>query len=343
MYRIDNSTNVGSRPTPAAPGSAGYFTQGDPTTGVGGTILDADWANAVQEELIAVVLAAGLSPSKTALNQLLTAIQTLGRVKLTAATTFYVNASTGSDSNTGLDSGHAWQTIQHAINVLATDYDLNGQTVTIQLADGTYGSFQVWGKFLGQSQAAAQVIINGNAGAPSNVLISSSTTTISARAHAAFRLQNLKVASTDGTGATSCVSSQEAAIIEIGTGFVMGANSPNGQHFNVDIGGIIDIIANYQIAGAAGSHYWGGNNGNIIVESGLTITITGSPSFSGAFAWISRGTGLDLRNGSQNFTGSMTGQRYFVSSNGVISVYGMGPNVLPGSIAGATSTGGEYN
>lgn len=63
------------------------FTQGNPSTGVIATDVTADWANAVQEEIIAVIVAAGLAPLKTDNGQLLQAIASLiagGGVAVTA-------------------------------------------------------------------------------------------------------------------------------------------------------------------------------------------------------------------------------------------------------------------
>jgi hypothetical protein len=56
---------------------------------------------------------------------------------LLADRTYYVDPATGSDTNTGLSTGTAFLTIQHACNVVG-QLPLNGKTVTVQLADGTY-------------------------------------------------------------------------------------------------------------------------------------------------------------------------------------------------------------
>lgn len=80
MYRIDNATAV--TPIPATPGVGPnpnyFFTAGNPGGGIPATIVDAHWLNTVQEELAAVVVAAGLTLTKGTLNQLLSAIQLLG-------------------------------------------------------------------------------------------------------------------------------------------------------------------------------------------------------------------------------------------------------------------------
>lgn len=77
MYQYDDPTAASSMPTPAAPGTAGFFTDGSPTGGVPATILRSDFMNMLMMELLNVVEAAGLTPSKTANNQILAAINEL--------------------------------------------------------------------------------------------------------------------------------------------------------------------------------------------------------------------------------------------------------------------------
>jgi len=75
MHRIDVDTAVASLPTPTANGTPGFWSNGSPSNNyVDGTIADADWFNAIQEELIAVVTAGGITPQKTSRNQVLNAI-----------------------------------------------------------------------------------------------------------------------------------------------------------------------------------------------------------------------------------------------------------------------------
>jgi hypothetical protein len=77
MYRIDNRYASTTLPTPASQGPGGFFTGGDPTTGQSATIVDADFLNAVQEELINIVTRGGLTPDKTNRTQLLLALSNL--------------------------------------------------------------------------------------------------------------------------------------------------------------------------------------------------------------------------------------------------------------------------
>lgn len=54
------------------------FSEGNPATGVEATWMTDDWANSVQEELAAVIEAAGIVLDKANNTQLLAAIQTMG-------------------------------------------------------------------------------------------------------------------------------------------------------------------------------------------------------------------------------------------------------------------------
>ncbi|WP_174296545.1 gp53-like domain-containing protein [Sphingomonas bacterium] len=81
MQRIDGPTVSAALPAPRATGTGasapGFFTRGDPIAGTPPTTLDADWANMIQEELLAPVLAAGLTPDKADHGQLLAALRVL--------------------------------------------------------------------------------------------------------------------------------------------------------------------------------------------------------------------------------------------------------------------------
>lgn len=75
MFRIDHTTAVAVMPAPGTPGTPGFFTEGDPVGGIPATVVTQAWANAIQEEIVSVILSAGLSLNKTTNAQLLAAIQ----------------------------------------------------------------------------------------------------------------------------------------------------------------------------------------------------------------------------------------------------------------------------
>ena len=80
MHRIDNVTAAALLPTPASAGTAGYFSNATPGSGTP-TIVDNDWCNDIQEELISILTAASVAPSKTTHNQVLTALEDLFPLK----------------------------------------------------------------------------------------------------------------------------------------------------------------------------------------------------------------------------------------------------------------------
>jgi microcystin-dependent protein len=92
MFQTDQATAATSLPTPAAAGTPGYFTNGNPSTGVAATILDADFMNMVMMELANVVTGAGIALSKTTYNQVLSAIKRIGQNTAVIADTGVANA-----------------------------------------------------------------------------------------------------------------------------------------------------------------------------------------------------------------------------------------------------------
>lgn len=126
MQRIDGSTRSATLPVPAATGagasSPGFFSRGDPLTGTPPTTLDADWANMIQEEIIAPVVAAGIAPDKADHGQLLAAMRALFAPKTTPV-----------DPNAGVAIGGGEFSVPLAGGII-----LKGGTVS-----GTYSEGQV--------------------------------------------------------------------------------------------------------------------------------------------------------------------------------------------------------
>lgn len=72
MQRVKTAFAVESKPPYDPTGTPGYFTSGNPLTAQQPTVPGKDWFNMTQEELIAVILAAGLEldpQDDTQLNQ----------------------------------------------------------------------------------------------------------------------------------------------------------------------------------------------------------------------------------------------------------------------------------
>ncbi|EIN02303.1 hypothetical protein WQE_04922 [Paraburkholderia hospita] len=77
MYRIDDATAGTSLPTPETAATEGYWIEGNPATGTPATKIRASWLNMIQEELCAILAAAGIARSKTTYNQVNSALQKL--------------------------------------------------------------------------------------------------------------------------------------------------------------------------------------------------------------------------------------------------------------------------
>lgn len=121
MHRIDNSTASVSLPTPAAVGPVpnGYFRQRQ--GGVHGTVVSADWLNAVQEEICYVITQAGITLSKTTRTQLKDAIDVM-----------IENGSTGELTGTLDVLGYSIVSSTGNIKFEATNLDLSDvESITI--------------------------------------------------------------------------------------------------------------------------------------------------------------------------------------------------------------------
>jgi hypothetical protein len=104
----------------------------------------------------------------------------------------------------------------------------------------------------------------------------------------------------------------------------------------------IVIGANYAISGSASEHLFASQN-SMIAANGRTVTLSGSPVFSTAYAYAFRQAGIAV-NGS-TFSGS-TGSgsiRYKLAVAGMIDTNGGGAGYLPGDTAGSNDGTGVYN
>lgn len=255
------------------------------------------------------------------------------RATLAGNANYYV-ATTGNDSNPGT-SGSPWLTLQHAANYILQNIDLAGFTATVNIADGTYaGGISLTQPWVGGSPAS--VIFNGDAGTPSNVVISTSGDAVSASVPGAgCTLQNMKVTSSGG----NCIIAKNGAQIICGAGIILGSCGSSSAQLNAESSAIINMTSNYSITGGGGYAWYLQFNGSI-VTNGLTVTITGTPAYGTSFVYSSNCATVSC--GSMTFSGSATGTRYSAAANAVVNTNGGGSTYLPGNVAGSTSGGGQY-
>ncbi|HWB44602.1 MAG TPA: DUF2793 domain-containing protein [Hyphomicrobiaceae bacterium] len=255
------------------------------------------------------------------------------RELLTAARTYYVRAD-GSDSNDGLtnSAGGAFLTIQKAIDTVG-GLDLGIYDATIQIANGTWTENLT----LKSLSGAGTVILRGDPTTPANVVlsISAGTAILSAtKTEGLWRLDGLKLTTSGGTRHGLLVTAARVDFQNIEFA------AHTGDHVRVqDAGGLVTAIGPYKISGGGVSHQYAAAHG-MIRTFGISVTLTGTPAFSTAFVRADS-LGLFRANG-MTFTGSATGTRYTVDSNGVIYTAGGGATYFPGSGAGSTANGGQY-
>jgi hypothetical protein len=148
-------------PTPTAAGSPGWFTEGDTVTGTAPTILTADFLNLLQDELIAVLAAASIAPSKTTRNQVASAIQTM-----IAAAQGNGKPAVGITANMALTAAQFGSFLEAS--------GAGGYTVTLPTFAGLSGfGFPFYNGSAGNVtfQAQAGQVINNPRGASANTLV----------------------------------------------------------------------------------------------------------------------------------------------------------------------------
>ena len=257
----------------------------------------------------------------------------LVREVLTANRTYYVRTD-GSDSNDGSanDAAHAFLTIQKAIDSVCDLIDTANNDVTIQVAAGTYAVGNTLRDYVGRGS----ITIQGDTTTPSNVVVSTTSGSCflaGLQNSKSWTVQGFKL-STSSSG-FSCLSAQAGTIqfanIEFSTSVT--------YHISSIESGAIVATGNYSITGGTLAHA-GADLTGIVALDGRTVTITGTPAFSSAFA-VGYRCGV-ISATSMTFSGSATGKRYDAQQNGVINTGGGGANYFPGNSAGTTSIGGQY-
>lgn len=250
----------------------------------------------------------------------------------TGAVTFYVNRTTGSDSNDGRTTGTAVATLQKACD-LAYSIDSQGADVTISVAGAGYAAGL---KARGPLPGGGRLVVFGNEANPLACDLTATNDDL-------FLFTN---------GARAFV-----------YGFAMTTVSGSGCHFRVTTGA--DVIASANYHGAASESYvtaeggqffefgscsWAGSAVSAVHSTGGgqvlftgTVTIVGTPSFSayvvGTAGWSN--ITFDPVTFAGNVAG-VTGRRFLAHNGGQINVGSNDRNFFPGSLPGIYDDFGTY-
>lgn len=268
---------------------------------------------------------------------------------LTGPTTFYV-APNGSDTTgNGLSPTSPAASVTYIYTLLTNTYNINGQNVLIQLANGTYNQTVTMGGLLTGQQATIQLTVQGNMAAPNLVTIIGDPC-FNITAGAQVVIQGLTVQSTVSNGFQCHYHGRirfQNCIFGPCTGHQMLAARA----------GSIQSIGNYTISGGALSHANSIQGGQIFIDTtplnymvatptgSPTVTVTGTPNFSQAFIRAANESLVQVGAAFSPATGSATGVRSLTNFVSTINTFGQGiplatSTYLPGNAPGTDSNGG---
>jgi hypothetical protein len=257
----------------------------------------------------------------------------IGRTLLTSNITLYANASTGSDSNP-CTSGSPCLTVQHVRNVAFQTYDLAGQyTVTYNLTGAFTAPVNAYGSLVGQL-SPSQEVFAFQSGA---TLIVSGSTDFQAVYGAQLTITSVAGNLTfEAPSSGVCFNAASGGFIVLPAMSLIGCN---GTAIQTSWGGTIIAGGNLAIAGNAAEFIFA-SGGVIQLDPGLTHTLSSTPAYSVAFAYVYAGGILGI-NG-QTWSGSATGVRYKIDGCGFLNTGSGGASYLPGGTSGTVGSCGEY-
>jgi hypothetical protein len=277
--------------------------------------------------------------------------QGVGPIYLTAPKDWYVNGTTGSDSNDGsaavVGGGHGpFATIGKAFAQIPL-YNMNGYNVTVHIADGVYVGYCG----MGEANGSGLITITGNPSSPSNVDVRTvGSTTMNIQTGNIVLMSGLKISN---SGTPPAGDPGNGLGIAHGTE-VYADNMEFGQVFGSQIFvAYSSIIGNYtahtpwKISGGAGQwHCVITSNSRFAANAngGPNITIPSAISFGSAFLICDTQSNASYYVGALTGAANVTGKKFYVWMNSTINSGGGGINLYPGTIAGTAdaSTGGYY-
>lgn len=265
---------------------------------------------------------------------LLANMKTQFRIRMTAATTFYVR-SDGNNAHSGLanNAAGAFLTLQGAFDALTKLWDANNFQVTILVGvNGTYAGGQLNGRLVGQG--SNYVLIGGNPGATSAVIFNTEIN-VAFGGYVAF--QNMKLAG----GGNGIISSGSGSGVVTLVGMEFGAVIGGTSAHIYCAGGACSINNDYAISGGGGSHMVSfGGGGGFSINGGITITITGTPNFAVGFAQLSIGGSINVGAPPATYAGGATGARFVLDMLAFVYSFGaVSSTYFPGNIAGTLVPG----
>ena len=261
---------------------------------------------------------------------------------LVAPLNYYVNASTGSDSNSGLTPTTAFATIQRGI-MAAQSVNTNGFIVTIIVADGTYAPIQ-----LGPINGSGGVNIVGDVATPANAKISASVGPAVLAGYTGYEISGFQLSS-GGNNASivgACVYATGAAtliIYDISFGQCFFADILAQFGASVSVLGAVEGLSGAYIDIAGPTLYFAyALNGGSIGLGQPVLNISASYT-QNQFASAIDGNISGMFSSIVNPSSTITGAKFIATFNGVINTGTSNNSYFPGTSPGFLATGGQYN
>lgn len=141
----------------------GKFTDGDPASGIAASEDTAAWANAVTDEILAVITAAGLVPDENVHTQLRQAVIALagGKKNTTAA----ANPTVNDDASAGYSVDSLWINTSTGVSFRCFDATAGAavwkQILDETTADNRYGRLNSANDWTGNQTITGDLIVNG--------------------------------------------------------------------------------------------------------------------------------------------------------------------------------------
>lgn len=277
---------------------------------------------------------------------------------LTRNKTFYVNGTTGSDrldDGRGESEGKPFKTIQAAVNYVCDNYNLSRYDANIIIADGTYetGVFELpqYSATTGTLRLTGTTIASRD-----SVIIKGCVFTSAGNS---YILQNLTIDQADAYSHGYAILSElgridlynvvidaSDTVVTTGSLFMIRAEGGTVRVWSSTVEGFPGIII--KVPESCNGYLYASNGGRFYFSADIAIQNNGAMTQGGVFS----SNGIIQRQTSSlpypgrlavvTTSGTLTGRRYIASLNGIVDSIGGGADFFPGSIAGATETGGQY-
>lgn len=267
------------------------------------------------------------------------------RTLLFANLTLYVNASTGNDNNLGTSPSSAFATIQAALGAIYHNYDFNGHSSTVNVANGTYSISAANATLISMPGVPmghnGSVSIIGNTASPGSCSLSAGNgNCVLVAAGGSLNLSgftitaggnNVGVVATAGYGVNAQGGSIFISSCILGSCGTVQCQAAIGGLLVVGNGCTFTGTTGYGLLATVAGVVWA--VGSTITFNALTVTI--------GFACATENA--TIHTASNTFSGTFTGPRYFAALNGVVDTSSSAnATYFPGSAAGITQNGGQY-